>query len=119
MSVTNKNKAKIDFSADETSEAGSPRISQNLLENKHTDDDQHEPRTYSFTSDSFIQPIQNEEEPHSQLKNRTGTLHEFTGEKDLSAVPETERKLDWWLFNSDMYSTDRTVKEVDEILGNN
>jgi CBS domain-containing protein len=34
-------------------------------------------------------------------------------------VPETERRLDWWLFNSDMYSTDRNEKEVEEIMGNN
>ena len=59
------------------------------------------------------------EDENLQIKYRTGTLNEFTGEKDISAVPETNRKLDWWLFNADMYSTDRTVLEVEDIMLNN
>ena len=60
----------------------------------------------------------------SQFENdyvhkRSGTLHGFTGEKDISEVPETKRMVDWWLFNTDMYSTDREASEVEDIMLNN
>ena len=35
------------------------------------------------------------------------------------SVPETEKILDWWLFNSDMFSTDREFEEVEDIVLNN
>ena len=40
----------------------------------------------------------------------------FTGEKDMDHVPQTSRIIDWWLFNSDMYSSDRKVSGVEEIF---
>jgi CBS domain-containing protein len=39
----------------------------------------------------------------------------FTGEVDKEEIPETEKILDWWLFNTDMYSSDREYSEVKEI----
>lgn len=51
-----------------------------------------------------------------ELKNRTGTMNVFTGEKDIPSLPETENILDWWLFNSDMYSTERSSSEVEDIM---
>jgi CBS domain-containing protein len=43
-------------------------------------------------------------------------MNVFTGEKDIPSLPETENILDWWLFNSDMYSTERSSSEVEEIM---
>ena len=47
---------------------------------------------------------------------RTGTMKEFTGEKDMDNAPPTKRVLPWWLFNTDLYSSDRKYEEVADIF---
>ena len=47
---------------------------------------------------------------------RTGTMKEFTGEKDLDNAPPTKNVLPWWMFNSDLYSSDRKYEEVADIF---
>lgn len=51
---------------------------------------------------------------HSYDKRET--LHEFTGDKDKEQVPDTQKILNWWFFNSDMYSNDRHYTEVEDIM---
>jgi hypothetical protein len=61
MSTTNKNRKQNELTgSDVASEAGSPRMSSNLLDNRHENDDEHASKTYSFTSDTGMH--QNEEE---------------------------------------------------------
>ena len=40
----------------------------------------------------------------------------FTGDKDIENAPESDEVVSWEYFNSDMYSTDRSYKEVEEIF---
>ena len=47
---------------------------------------------------------------------RTGTMKEFTGEKDMANAPPTKKVLPWWLFNADLYSSDRKHEEVADIF---
>ena len=51
----------------------------------------------------------------SVINERSGTLAEFTGEKDLNLVPQDEKALSWEYFCSDMYSSDRNYEEVKDI----
>jgi CBS domain-containing protein len=46
-------------------------------------------------------------------------MQSFTGERDFQAAPQTGKILDWWLFNADMYSSDRNVMEVEAIMESN
>lgn len=55
----------------------------------------------------------------AHLYDKRETLHVFTGEKDKSHIPDTTKILDWWLFNSDMYSNDRHYSEVEGIMQSN
>ena len=43
-------------------------------------------------------------------------MAQFTGDKDLKNAPHTKHVLPWWLFNSDMYSTDRKYSEVADVF---
>ena len=46
---------------------------------------------------------------------RTQTLVGFTGERDYEIAPKSENILHWHAFCTDMYSSDRKVKEVEDI----
>ena len=43
-------------------------------------------------------------------------MKEFTGDEDLEQAPPTDHILDWRLFNSDLYSSDRSINEVKGII---
>ena len=43
----------------------------------------------------------------------------FTGDQDVEDFPASVNILDWWLFNNDIYSSDRTYQEVEQICQTN
>ena len=50
-----------------------------------------------------------------KILKRATTLRQFTGMKDLIDVPLTNEELEYWHFNSDFYSQERTFEEVESI----
>lgn len=42
-------------------------------------------------------------------------IKEYTNDQDYELLPENEEPLDWWYFNTDLWSSDRTYSEVKEI----
>jgi len=51
----------------------------------------------------------------SKKSNSRNTMRVYTGEHDKKEIPETDQILDWWLFNTDLYSSDRNYSEVSDI----
>ena len=69
--------------------------------------------TYRFTGASELEKTLG---AATLEERRTGTMKEFTGEKDLDNAPPTKNVLPWWMFNSDLYSSDRKYEEVADIF---
>lgn len=53
------------------------------------------------------------------VARRRQTLRQFTGVSDLAEIPLTNEELEYWHFNSDFYSQDRTYDEVADICDAN
>ena len=47
-----------------------------------------------------------------KVLKRADTLMRFTGAGDLAEVPLTTEELEYWHFNTNFYSNDRTYEEV-------
>jgi len=53
------------------------------------------------------------------LMDRVSKVEFGCSEKDYEEIPKTNPTLDWWNFNCDVFSTDRSWKDVAEVMANN
>jgi len=53
------------------------------------------------------------------LMDRVSKVELGCSEKDYEEIPMTNPKLDWWNFNCDVFSTDKSWKDVAGIMADN